>query len=482
MPARRGLLAVGPRGMLALGGAAAAGLCIAHAAIAGGIDLTPTLSLLEEYSTNIDLEPEGEEESGWITSVTPGARLRAEGRRGMVGLDAGLTFRHQTAGDDEGLNLDVALAGVLDAELSPGLLFLEGGASVSRQTLSTEETAAASNQETVQVYSLSPVLRWRAGRLAVGELRYIFDQVLVSGPDASDETGHTGALTLSGGEEFQRLRWTLGGRTTHRFRSDDGDITRNDVELANEYALTRSLHAIGAVGYQTFDDEEALDFQSPSWRAGFRYAPNRRLDLAVDYGLRDERYSPAVRLRYEVGPRTNLFAAYAETLGTAQERLAGTLGFIAIDPETGEFIDDRAGTPFDPRSDPFDIDDETVRLKLFTLLLSHDWRRMTAVARASIGNEEEVSSGDEEDVLSLDLGLDRRLSRRTSLQVGAGYIGTRFEDGQEDHEYYLSTGVRHRLGRSLSALAGYSYRWQDSDDPLDEFEEHRVGVGLYMEF
>jgi uncharacterized protein (PEP-CTERM system associated) len=254
--------------------------------LAGEFDFTPTLGVGEEYSTNVDLDPDGEEESSWITSVTPGGRLRAEGRRGTVAIDGGLTFRHQTAGDDEGLNIDPALAGVLEAELVEDLFFLEGGASVSQQSLNSDDTAAASDQETVQIYRLSPVLRWRTGSFATTELRYIFDQVMISGDSdeggdegASDETGHSGILTISGGENFRRLRWTLGGRTSKQFRDDDGDITRNEAELATEYAVTRAIHPILAVGYQTFDDEEELDFTSPTWRAGLHFMPNRRLDL-----------------------------------------------------------------------------------------------------------------------------------------------------------------------------------------------------------
>jgi hypothetical protein len=374
----------------------------------------------------------------------------------------------------------------------PDFFLLEGAASVSQQTLNTEESSAASDQETVQIYRLSPVLHWRAGSFAAIELRYIFNQVMISGDNqsdvtneegnASDETGHAGVLTVSGGEDFRRLRWTLGGLTSKQLRDDDGDITRNEAELATEYAVTRAIHPVVAIGYQTFDDEETLDFESPSWRAGLHFTPNRRLDLLADYGLRDDRYSPAFNLRYDIGPRTRIFSSYAETLGTAQERLAGNLGFIAIDPETGEFIDERAGTAFDPRSDPFDIDDETTRVRLFTMLLSHDWRRMTATARVGVGREEEVDSGDDEDVLSLDLRVQRELSHLTTLESGVGFIGTDFADGEEDREYFLLAGLRHRLSQSLSAFGRYGYRWQDSSDPLNEFEEHRVGVGLFMEF
>ena len=492
----RGWVADGPWRRVTRGAAnllgvslAAVGFLSSWAVDAADVKLTPTLSLSEEYSTNVDLDPDGEEDSSWITRVTPGARLRAFSSRASVGLDAALSLRHQTAGDDEGFNLDPAVAGVLDAELVENRFFVEGGASVSRQTLNTEDTASTSDQQTVQTYRLSPILRSQLGSVGVGELRYIFDQELVSESDVSDETGHAGVLTLSGGEDFRRLRWTLGGRSSLRLRSDAGDITGSQAEVGGEYAITRAIHPTASVGYQVFHEEQGLDFESPIWRAGLHLIPNRRFDLTADYGLRDDRYSPAFLLKYEMGPRTRLFSSYQETLGTAQQRLSGTLGVIAIDPETGEFIDDRAGTPFDPRTDPFDIDDDVTRVRLFTLLVAHDWRRMTATVRGSWGKEEDVDSGgaddsgEEEDVVGLDFRLQRRLTRDTSLEGGVGYIGNHFDDDdQDDDEYFLMGGLRHRLGESISAFALYGYRWQDSTNPEDEFKEHRIGVGLNMEF
>jgi len=454
----------------------------AAAALGADFDVTPTLSLTEEYSTNVDLDPDEEAESSWITGVTPGVRLRGEGSRATIGFDGGLTFRHQTDGDDEGLNLDPAVSGVLDAELVEDRFFLEGGASVSRQSLNTEDTGSTSDQQLVQVYRLSPSLRGRMGAVGIAELRYIFDQEMVSESDVSDETGHAGVFTLSGGEDFRRLRWTLGGRSALRLRSEAGDITGSQAEVGGEYAITRAIHPTASVGYQVFHEEGGLDFESPIARAGLHYRPHRRLDLMADYGLRDDRYSPAARLRYEIGPRTRLFSSYEEVLGTAQQRLSGTLGFIAIDPETGEFIDERAGTAFDPRTDPFDIDDETSRVRLFTVILAHDWRRMTGTVRGGWGEEEEVDTGDEETVLTFDVRLQRRLSRDTTLEGGLGYIGNDFADGQDDDEYFLLGGLRQRLGESLSAFALYSFRWQDSTDPQSEYDEHRFGVGLFMEF
>jgi uncharacterized protein (PEP-CTERM system associated) len=456
------------------------------------VQFTPTLSVSEEYSSNIDLDPDETKEAGWITRVTPGGRLRRNTSRSTLAVDGGLTFREQTAGQDQGFNTDVGLSALLNAEPVPDTFVLDAGASVSQQTFNTRQSSSSANQETLQVYRVSPALRWSAGPLGLGELRYIGSQVIASGGDVSDQTGNGVLLTLSSGDRSGRLRSTLSGRSSLDVRQGESDIIRNDAEFANEYAVTRAVHPVVAVGYQTFDDHDSVNFQSPTWRAGLHFKPNRRLDLLADYGLRDDRYSPAFLLRYEVTPRTHIFSAYKETLGSAQERLAGNIGFIGIDPQTGAFIDQRSGTPFDPRGDPFDISNQTSRVKLFTAAISHDWRRTTVSLAASIGTDENLGSNNSnnsnnisgtENVHSLDLSLLHRLTRLTSLESSVGYIGNHFTEGEEDDdEYYVTTGLRHRLSKSLSAFASYGYHWQNSNVDSNEFKEHHVTVGLSMEF
>jgi hypothetical protein len=452
-------------------------------AMAGEMRLTPVLTLSEGYSTNVDLEPDGEEDSAWITRITPGAGLRGEGSRGTVAFDGSVTLRHQTAGDDKGFNQDVDLSGLIEAELARDLLFLDAAASVSQQVLQSQEANSTSNQDTVQVYRVSPALRHGLGSFAVGELRYALDQVFVASGDVSNETQHSGILSISSLDDIDRLRWSLNGRISEAIRTDADNVSRSDVELAGDYAATRPVHLIGGVGYQTFDDHDTEDFQSPTWRAGLRIHPNRRLDLQADYGLRDDEYSPAFQLRYQIGRRTRLIASYQETLATSQQRLASTLGFIGLDPETGAFIDKRAGTPFDPRIDPFDIDDETSRIKEFRSVLLHERGRNQFSIAGGYGKDNTLGSGDDDETsLQLDLGWTRRLDRRTTLDAGVGYDDSEFADSPDDQEYLFQGGVRYGLTERTGLFAGYLFHFQTSDEQDNEFNEHLITVGIRHRF
>ena len=66
---------------------------------------------------------------------------------------------------------------------------------------------------------------------------------------------------------------------------------------------------------------------------------------------------------------------------------------IGIDRDTGEFIDERSDTRFDPRPDPFDIDDDTEYIKAARADLTFSRGRYSAGLRGYLGREETVVNG-----------------------------------------------------------------------------------------
>jgi uncharacterized protein (PEP-CTERM system associated) len=186
--------------------------------------LRPWLLVEQEFSDNVDLDPDDDRESALVTRVVPGVSFRGNTLRFQGGFDGALRSRYTTAGDDEGFTFDGALTGDGTVQLVPGRLFIEGEASVSQQVLNNAAAQSAANQDTVQVYRLSPVLRHRLGGFAVGELRYTLGQFLVDSDQASNTTTHSGQASLASGDDFDRLRWALNNRVSRSIRDDASDI------------------------------------------------------------------------------------------------------------------------------------------------------------------------------------------------------------------------------------------------------------------
>ena len=463
--------------------AAVAFLAAATAAGPGSAapQLRPWLLVEQEFSDNVDLDPDDDRQSGFVTRVTPGVSLRADTFRFQGGFDGALRSRYTTDGDDEGFTFDGALTGDGTVQVVPGRLFLEGKASVSQQVLNNAAAQTAANQDTVQVYRLSPVLRHRLGGFAVGELRYTFGQFLVSSDQASNTTMHTGQASLASGDDFDRLRWALNNRVSRSIRSDASDIEQADSLAQAELGVTRWFSPIVAGGYQRFDaDGSRADFDGPAFWGGVRWRPGRRTDLALTYGKRDDRFSPGAELTYRFSENFRLAASYAEGLSTAQQRLSTNLSFIGIDRDTDQFVDERAGTPFDPRADPFNIDDEIVYIKAARLALGFTRGRYGFGVQGYFGREEDVDTGDEEDVYQANANWSYRLSQRLTFALSGGIELTRFPSGRDDDEFLVQPGLRYQLSPQAQLFADYRHRWQDSNDENAEYTENRVAVGVRL--
>jgi hypothetical protein len=442
--------------------------------------LRPSITITEEFSDNVDLEPDNEQ-SAFITRVTPGISFRGDTSRFRGGFDGAVEGRYATAGDDDGFQVRGGLTADGDVQLVPGRLFLQGQASVSQQVLNNEQAQTDANQDTVQVYQVSPVLRNRLGGKAVSELRYILGQILVNSDDVADTTAHVGQASLRSGSDFDRLRWLLNGRISEAIRSGDSNISRRDGILETEYGLTRWISAIGGGGYQSFDaGDPDVDFDSPAYWGGFRWRPGRRTEVVLTYGKRDDRFSPAASLRYRISEDSQFLARYFETLSTSQERLFENVSTIGIDPETGVFIDERSDTTFDPRPDPFDIDDEPEYIKAVRADLVLRRGLYSVGLRAYAGREEQAAEGDTQQVYSIDAVWSRQFGRWFAFDLTGGFQRTEFDGGRNDDEYVIQPGLRYLLGPRATVFVDYHYRWQNSNDPTAEYTENRVGAGLRL--
>jgi uncharacterized protein (PEP-CTERM system associated) len=290
-------------------------------------------------------------------------------------------------------------------------------------------------------------------------------------------------LSLDSGTDFSRLKWEVIGRASYEDRSDDDDVTRWETGLLTEYAINRSISVIAGAGYQFFDDgEPANDVDDPAWQVGFHWRPGPRTDLRVTYGQLDAERGPTVDFSYKISSRTSITASYSEILENSQERLARNTSFIDLDSETDQFIDPQTGLPFDVNQSPFDIDNQTSRVKAFHLGLNGARGRNTFSLNGTVQNETIEPGGLEEDVIGLMGRFARRITPHLTLDLFAGYEQTEFDDGQEDDEYSVNTGLSYRLYENLRAGVRYGFSLQNSNVDASEFTENRVTVSLQMTF
>ena len=461
---------------------------VAAPAVAGDLTITPSLEVRQTYSDNVDLDPDGEEESALTSELVPGVRLRSESARVTGALNVFPILRHQTAGEDEGYTVAGDLAGLGTMEAVEDYFFVDAQASVSQHVLSSKEATSTANEETVQVYRVSPYLQNRFGGFADSEVRYTLSQVLITGQDdddpggVSDSTTVSGGISLNSGTDFSRLRWLATAFASEEFRSGDEDVARRKADLELEYAFNRHISAITGAGYQFFHDgDSSNDIDGPTWKVGFRLR-GPRTELEATYGKRDDDHSANVKFRYEIGPRTALTASYSEVLEKSQERLVRNTSDIDLDADTDSFIDDQTGLPFDPNQGRLDISDETTRDKTFRLGLNGSRGRNTFAFNVAVQNQTTEPSGEEEDFITVGNRFSRRLNPRLTLNLFGGYERTEFDDGQVDDYYSATGGLDYQIYSNLVTGLRYGFQKQYSDIETSEYTENSITVHLRMTF
>ncbi len=465
--------------MVGLGALLAAGT----ATLAGEITVTPSVTTSIGYSDNIDQEPDGLKTDAFIYELTPGVQVRAEGGRFEGGLDALTQFSYTSDGDDEGTDLRPVASLQTTTELSRNLLFFDANGSISQQLLDAQQANTEANRDTTFAYELSPYLVNRFGTFAESELRYGFGQVHVDSDDFSTDTTNAGRLNIESGNDFGRLRWGTTGLISHTDRSDDNNIERRLVDQEFEYALNRHFSLIGAGGYEYFDDGDSQNqIDGPTWRAGFRLR-GARGELLATYGQRDGDEVFGGNLNYEVGAFTTVRAGYTDTVETDQQRLlAGTAG-IAVDPDTGVLIDTSTGLPFDPAASNSSFSNEVTRNRTFTAGVTFNKGQNIVDLNGRYEDQEDQSGPDDETHKFIELSWQRRLNRRTNLQVFGSYERSEFQDDDtNDDEYIAGALLSYSIRDNVQVFATYTYRHQDSTDPTNEFEENRATVGLQYTF
>jgi len=455
-------------------------------AAAGDLTITPSLTLSQSYSDNIDLDQDGDEESAFVTEATPAMRVRSEGSRSNLALDGASTFAYQTDGDDKGIQVIPDVAGLGSVELSRSLLFFDAAISVSNELLNSQQADTASNRETTAVLKASPYMTNRLGDYADSELRYIFEQVFVDeggADDFSDDTIHRGAWLVTSDEALANLSATFIASGSYEDRSSDHNIERVDILTELEYAVSPIFSLIAGGGYQRYDDgDRQNDVDDPAWEVGFRLH-SARGELRTTYGQRDGEDSVAADLRYKLGAWTSIGAGYAEVLETGQDRLARDLSSIGEDPDTGVLIDDRTGLPFDSNPGNTSLTNQTTRTKRGRLDLFYDRHRDLIGISGSIEDQDDQTSNDDEKIKAVNVFWEHQMNRRLSFRVSGRYEHSKFDDdGRKDDEYLANALISYNLYRNVSAFASYLYRHKDSNDPTDEYEENRVTAGIRIEF
>lgn len=431
----------------------------------------------ETFSDNIDQDPDGSREAGFVTRAGPGISISGESARVVGAINADLIGVYQAGGEDDGFSLDPAISGTSTTELASDTLFFDLSASVERRLLDPRDATSGSgastqNRDLVAVMTASPFLVHRLGDFADVEWRYRFSPVLVDSSGEGDSLNHDASLIISSGEGFSKFGWTLTNLAGLEDRSDESNIETASTDLGLRYSLWHGFALMAGVGYEhrIGDEDEDDNFNGVTWRGGFQYQPHSDLSFQASYGHSNNDDNLNASLDYEIGPKTSLTASYEEVLESGQGRAVSDLERATIDPDTGEVII--------RNDDPFTFNDETTRSKTLRIGLSHEDGVNRFGFTGLRGTDEGGSEGDEE-FYEAAISWSRSLSDELTFNTRASYEHSEFdEDNRTDDTYLATMGLNYQLSESIGTFMSYSFQTRDSSDEEESFTENALTIGV----
>lgn len=217
------------------------------------LTLTPSLLLLEEYESNIFLEPPGREVEDFVTTIMPGIQLVSDSKTLQADLDYRLQFRWYL--DDSGRD-QTSLRDVQRLQLN-ATLYPERDLSLRLSDIyqpvviderrPTSEANPFVNKVNRNLLEINPEYRLRRFKRFEPGLSYRYRNLYYAGGEGDDAESH-------------RL---------------DGDVV---------YRQSAHLRLLARYGVESFSSDDANDYDRQDLTVGFEAEPGPALSLAVEVG------------------------------------------------------------------------------------------------------------------------------------------------------------------------------------------------------
>jgi uncharacterized protein (PEP-CTERM system associated) len=482
---------------------AAATIVVGTPCRAGDWTITPSASLYESYTSNAQLNPLGQGEADFFTTLVPAIGIRGDTPAIKLNFDyslAAIAYINNSNLDQVRNNLNL----VSTATVIPELLFIDGSASIQQVPsngqlpVSSSPLAAATNLQTVGTYTISPFVKNHFANFADSEFRYSFNQVLTGGSvavspgqtEVSNSMSNRLTETLISGTDFTRLLWTVVGDADNTtFTGNSPSTFSRLLQATGEYRLDREVGLLGSVGYERISDPTFApdpEPDGPIGSVGVKYTPGPRTSLVVNLNHRYNANFVTGSASYLLGPDSRVRANYTDQVYTSSQSLfSSNLDFLETD-QFGNFIDSRTQQLFSLASTNFGLSGDAFRQRNFGV----DFHVVDGRNVFDLGGywqERNVFQTGENDTAGGGaFSWGRALSPSTNVNLTVRYANENFDIPFQEADHVQLAGLGgsliYHLTDTVDGVLLLNYTRQFSDIPTNAFEETVVSLGLTKRF
>ena len=452
--------------------------------VAGALEIRPSVAVGAVYSSNLKLEPDGEEEDV-VMRADPRIDLSHKSPRVDLRADYTYSYLRFSKADESDASFSAGSA-ALDLTLIKGLLTLETRGDQSQQLIDPADGYRYNNVPIIEgrtdqtVLETSPHLQTRLGATGI-DLRYVLGTVIYGEPDIQDVDYQEAHTAIAGEEVNKGLSWGL-FHDYQVYKYQTGDDNKSQLAyLTLTYGLRQAgdFFVFGSGGLESdYQDFTSGSLEDSYWKLGVRRATARTL-VEASFGERSFGSTLNAKIRRALN-KGSIELAYRED-PSVQEQLFEQR---STDP-----------TP-EPPGVPGNIDRPGVgdrfvyRVLSATLLKDIGRNKIEVVAfnekRDDILNRETpqpVDPPNSEKQTGIKGKVSRQLGPRTTVGLEAEVTKREFRDGNDDQLRAGRLVGTYALGRKLS-LEGYlaRYQQQGSSTESDNYKEFQAGLSANYSF
>lgn len=468
--------------------AALACACLLTASLAQangpGWVFSPEIELGQAYSDNIALNPRGEEDGDFATSLE--ARLSAVRQGAQSRLSADYSFTGVAWWSESEQKGFHRLRGDGRVELVPDRFALESSARYGQR----QRSRAGVGGDLINLgvdridqfdFDISPVYTQRFNDTASAQVRYTFALVDYDDSTVRDNssTRHQIQAEVLSGPAFSQFGWQLSFNRNETDFDDGVETTLQTAEALGRWRYSSRFNLFAAVGHDRnrFEQEFSSGGSSgTSWRTGVEWNPSTRTSAEVFFGERFFGRTLGGSLSHRLRDG-RLFADYTESLQTVNLRR----GFIRP-PVNGEDLDPDLIDDLDPP----DLFSGVFLSKRFAFGMTIERPRSSLTARVFDDRRDRGRQGGTERSQGVRVNGGWQWMPRTRVNGDLSLQERSFADASDrsDTIFQVRMGVERRLAPQMDAGINYLYRQRNSSGGAGGFDyrENRITATLSRAF
>lgn len=488
------------------------------------VKVTPSFSLSESYSDNVNQRSDANKRSSWITEAVPGIAVQANSSRVQLNANARAYWYDYSEEDVPGVrNSQYQYDADGRFNVVDQLFYVDAGAGASSRSISAFGPLAedpngnrytSENQTDVKTWRISPYLTHRFGTFASGILRYSHDSVK---SDASSIFGNSTAdgvtLDVASGTGFRNVGWNIHVARQNVDNENFGDTSSQNATLGLSYRVGTTLNLTATGGYDKYD-YQALggETSGASWSVGFGWAPSPRTNIQMSVGrhylgntgslmaLHRSRHS-TWKLGYSDAVTTTRsqfsLPAAIDTAAMLDSLFTATIPNPVLRRQAVDAYILAAGLPSSLADNINYLTNRYMRQKLLQGSAAFDWRHSSAVLSLYASERTALSSSESDSGLlgsqlralndsvrqaGVTAAYNYRLSARSSAQASLSATrATSLDTDLKSKQNSLRLGLSHRFGRSVRGSLELRRTVGDSDITRRDYTENAVSATVTVQ-